>query len=61
MYVIKTTLIAFLMPKDIGIVTIMMIIQSFHAEILPKVGPQMIFLGFVMTENNDIKANEMAE
>jgi hypothetical protein len=61
MYMIKTTLIAFLMPKDIGIVTIKMIIQPFHAEIWPKVGSQMIFLGFVVTENNDIKANEMAE
>jgi hypothetical protein len=61
MYLIKTTFIEFLMPENIGIETKMMIIQLLYAEVWPKVGSQMTFLGFVVTENNDMKANEMAK
>jgi hypothetical protein len=44
-----------------GIDTKMMIIQPLYTEIWPKVGSQMIFLRFVVTGNNDLKANEMAK
>jgi hypothetical protein len=61
MYMIKTTFIELLMPENIGMDTKMMIIQQLYEEIWPKVGSRMIFLGFVVTEKNDIKTNEMAK
>jgi hypothetical protein len=38
-----------------------MIMQLLHGEIWPIVGSQMIFLGFVVTKNNVLKAREMAK
>jgi hypothetical protein len=39
----------------------MMIIPPLYSEIWPKRGSQMIFLGFVVTKNNVLKAKEMAK
>jgi hypothetical protein len=60
-YIIKTTFIEFLIPENAGTDTKLMIIQQSYAEVWPKVGSWMIFIGFVATENNDMKVNEMAK
>jgi hypothetical protein len=61
-YRIEIIFIGCLIPENIGIDTKMIIIQQlYNAEIWPKVGSRMIFLGFVVTENNVLKANKMTK
>jgi hypothetical protein len=61
MHIIETSFIEFLIPENTGTETQLMIMQLLYLEIWPIVGSQMIFLGFVMTKNNVLKAKEMAK
>jgi hypothetical protein len=61
MHIIKTSFNQFLIPENTGTDTQLIIMQLLYEEIWPIVGSRMIFLGFVATKNNVLKAKEMAK